>query len=177
MQFVCQSVGLRERISPTVTLSASLGGKSQSLIYLSAGFLQVYCNFFLYRWSYLKRHSQLQNLTLSPGQPKTLPAVTTTENETMITNRPTSWPTCYVSNLSRIALIYVSNYICNVFHLISLNVCRGTGSSQKLTKGKTGQIVGSITTRCSGKWAHTHPPKELFGEDQRPHPGDGGNRA
>ena len=34
-------------------------------------------------------------------------------------------------------------------------------------------IVGSITSRCSGKWAHTHPP----GEDQRPDPGDGGNRA
>ena len=44
--------------------------------------------------------------------------------------------TCYVSNSSRIALIYLSNYICNVCHLISLNVCRGTGSSQKLTKGK-----------------------------------------
>ena len=39
-------------------------------------------------------------------------------------------------------------------------------------------ILGSITSRCSGKWAHTHPPKEsLFGEDQRPDPGDGGNRA
>ena len=39
-------------------------------------------------------------------------------------------------------------------------------------------ILGSITSRCSGKWAQTHPPKEsLFGEDQRPDPGDGGNRA
>ena len=39
-------------------------------------------------------------------------------------------------------------------------------------------ILGSITSRCSGKWAQTHPPKEsLFGEDQRPDPGDSGNRA
>ena len=43
--------------------------------------------------------------------------------------------------------------------------------------------IGSITSRCSGKCARTHPPKELiprkslFGEDQRPDPGDGGNRA
>ena len=65
-------------------------------------------------------------------------------------------------------------------------------------------IIGSITSRCSGKWARTHPPEfqwhrrrvnyqfsncvtdkvngsrvqpSLFGEDQRPDPGDGGNRA
>ena len=45
--------------------------------------------------------------------------------------------------------------------------------------------IGSITSRWSGKWARTHPPppppppppKSLFGEDQRPDPGDGGNRA
>ena len=34
--------------------------------------------------------------------------------------------------------------------------------------------VGSITSRCSGKWARIHPP---FGKDQRPDPWDGGNRA
>ena len=38
--------------------------------------------------------------------------------------------------------------------------------------------IGSVTSRCSGKWARTHPPKEpLFREDQRPDLGDGGNRA
>ena len=40
---------------------------------------------------------------------------------------------------------------------------------------ESGRYVGSITSRCSGKWARTHP--HLFGEDQRPDPGDGGNRA
>ena len=33
-------------------------------------------------------------------------------------------------------------------------------------------ILGSITSRCSGKWARTHPR-----EGSRPDPGDGGNRA
>lgn len=33
---------------------------------------------------------------------------------------------------------------------------------------------GSITSRCSGKWARTRPPE---GEDQRPDPRVGGNRA
>ena len=42
----------------------------------------------------------------------------------------------------------------------------------------TASYLGSITSRCSGKWARTHPPSSsLFGEDQRPNPGDGGNRA
>ena len=31
------------------------------------------------------------------------------------------------------------------------------------------RAIGSITSRCSGKWAHTLPP--------RPDPGEGGNRA
>ena len=31
-------------------------------------------------------------------------------------------------------------------------------------------FLGSITSRCSGKWARTHPPS-FFGEDQRPWPG------
>ena len=35
--------------------------------------------------------------------------------------------------------------------------------------------VGSITSRCSGKWARTHPPSLRKGS--RPDPGDGGNRA
>ena len=33
--------------------------------------------------------------------------------------------------------------------------------------------LGSITSRCSGKWARTHPPEG----GSRPDPGDGGNRA
>ena len=54
----------------------------------------------------------------------------------------------------------------------------GSWHWQKVLCSLSMSQLGSITSRCSGKWAHTHPPKEsLFGEDQRPDPGDGGNRA
>ena len=45
---------------------------------------------------------------------------------------------------------------------------------------KAGLGVGSITSRCSGKWARTHPPEVVVVSlrgGSRPDPGDGGNRA
>ena len=45
----------------------------------------------------------------------------------------------------------------------------------KMVSIKVRQYLGSITSRCSGKWARTHPPKEI--KDQRPDPGDSENRA
>ena len=42
-------------------------------------------------------------------------------------------------------------------------------------ESSTTSRLGSITSRCSGKWARTHPPSLRGGS--RPDPGDGGNRA
>ena len=33
-------------------------------------------------------------------------------------------------------------------------------TEMRLQRGGSWQMVGSITSRCSGKWAHTHSPKE-----------------
>ena len=43
---------------------------------------------------------------------------------------------------------------------------------QKWRKRRLKSELGSITSRCS-----ENEPALIFGEDQRPDPGDGGNRA